>query len=60
MNKGSENYMYYRFPKSFYLDIETREDLDIIENMENSRLNNILDMELEIDEEYANEIVTIM
>lgn len=52
--------MYYRFPKSFYLDIETREDLDIIENMENSRLNNILDMELEIDEEYANEIVTIM
>ena len=52
--------MYYRFPNSFYLDIETRDDLDIIEIVENSRFRSSLNMELEIDEEYANQIVTIM
>ena len=60
MNKGSESYMYYRFPESFYLDIEVRNDLDIESFTDESSYRNTESIEDIIDEEYADEIVSIM
>lgn len=52
--------MYYRFPENFYLDVEVRNDLDIENFTDESSYRNTESIEDIIDEEYADEIVSIM
>lgn len=47
--------MYYQFPKKFFFEVETRDDLDLIIIENYYRYEELI--EKEIDEEYIEEVI---
>lgn len=51
--------MYFKFPNNYFYKVEDRDDLDIIIDNDNIRLDLLKNLEDEIDEEYAIQQVGI-